>query len=104
MAASMSNKPACKMLPTVLLFLLFTASFWPVQGLPTPSAKDAAFWASVPYASDDPNARLWEPDTHSKPEPSRESLGADVIGPENIPLELENADLLAPPTTDHGDM
>ncbi|KAM5530414.1 hypothetical protein V8D89_015925 [Ganoderma adspersum] len=104
MATSMSNKPACKMLPTLLLFLLFVVSFRPVQGSPTPSAKDAAFWASVPYASDDPNARLWEPNTHLKPEPTRESLGADVIGPENIPLELENADLLAPPTTDHGEI
>ena len=25
-----------------------------------------------------------------------------LLGPENIPLELQNADLLAPPTTDNG--
>jgi hypothetical protein len=61
---------------------------------------------TVPLASDDPNLPLWGPDSEvipgKIPEPIRGQLGATIIGPENIPLELQNPDLLAPPTTDNG--
>lgn len=73
------------------------------------SATAAAASASptVPYASDDPNDILWTPfdsDDSFVPQPERGSLGASILGPQNIPLELQNADLLAPPTTDNGDV
>lgn len=72
----------------------------------TASSTSAAASASptVPYASDNPNGILWTTDSKIIPEPERGSLGASILGPQNIPLELQNADLLAPPTTDHGDM
>lgn len=72
----------------------------------TTSSTSTAASASptVPYASDDPNAILWTSDEDIVPEPVRGSLGAPMLGPHNVPIELQNADLLAPPTTDNGDM
>ncbi|KAF8068847.1 RmlC-like cupin domain-containing protein [Lyophyllum atratum] len=54
--------------------------------------------------SGDSNDQLWHPESHVVPEPIRGKLGADILGPQNIELELQNADLLAPPTTDHGQL
>ncbi|KAK0475424.1 oxalate decarboxylase [Armillaria novae-zelandiae] len=34
--------------------------------------------------------------------PQRGTLGAPIIGPDNIPVDLQNPDLFAPPTTDSG--
>jgi hypothetical protein len=60
---------------------------------------------TVPFASDDPNFPAWTPDNSSvQPEAIRGSLGATVIGPQNIELDRQNPDLLAPPTSDHGSM
>lgn len=59
---------------------------------------------TVPYASDNSNQILWTPDSKIVPEPVRGSLGAPSLNTYNLPLELQNADLLAPPTTDNGDM
>ena len=36
--------------------------------------------------------------------PSRGALGAKIIGPDNLPVDIQNADTLAPPTTDAGSM
>jgi oxalate decarboxylase/phosphoglucose isomerase-like protein (cupin superfamily) len=36
------------------------------------------------------------------PEPIRGQLGATIMGPRNVPLERENPDLLASPSTDDG--
>jgi hypothetical protein len=58
--------------------------------------------ATVAYASDDSNTELWHPGENTVPEPVRGSLGATIQGPQNIPLELQNPSLLAPPTTDSG--
>ncbi|EEB94874.1 hypothetical protein MPER_06246 [Moniliophthora perniciosa FA553] len=70
---------------------------------PSSSSSAADPTATVPYASTDPNYPLWGPDSPpSAPKPIRGSLGASILGPVNVPLELENADLLAPPTTDNG--
>ena len=55
-------------------------------------------------ASDDPNTLLWQPNSNIIPTGQRGQLGASVIGPQNIPIDLQNADLLAPPTTDHGEL
>lgn len=70
----------------------------------TPSSSASAPDASptVPYASDDPNGILWGPDIDTVPQAIRGSLGATVLGPQDINIVKENPDLLAPPTTDSG--
>ncbi|KAJ8495933.1 hypothetical protein ONZ51_g1374 [Trametes cubensis] len=74
------------------------------SGSTAPSSTSSAPPASetVPFASDDPNGPLWSEDSTSDPEAIRDTLGATVIGPQNIPIALQNPDLLAPPTTDEG--
>lgn len=57
---------------------------------------------TVPYASDDPNYPLWNPESDITPEPIRSGLGGTILGPQNVPVELQNPDVLAPPTTDNG--
>nr|BAQ25797.1 oxalate decarboxylase 2 [Grifola frondosa] len=59
---------------------------------------------TVPLASDDPNAALWNADTTIDPQAIRGSLGATILGPQNIDIDRQNADFLAPPTTDAGDI
>ncbi|KAI0332965.1 oxalate decarboxylase [Cubamyces sp. BRFM 1775] len=70
------------------------------------STSDAAVKPSptVPYASDDPNYWLWNETTTADPEAVRGSLGGSILGPQNVPLDKQNPDLLAPPTTDNGDV
>lgn len=80
------------MLYIILSFILLVASA-PAPPIPT-----------VSYASNDPNPPLWHPDSTINPQPIRGSLGASILGPQNVPMELQNADILAPPTTDHGQM
>ena len=70
----------------------------------TPSADAAAPSETVPLASDNPNGILFLPDSNIVPQAVRGSLGANILGPQNIPIELQNADLLAPPTTDAGNV
>ncbi|KAJ7692118.1 oxalate decarboxylase [Mycena rosella] len=70
-------------------------------GSPASSAPEAT--ATVPFASTDPNLPLWGLDS-GVPQPIRESFGASILGPANGPLEQENPDLLAPPTTDSGSL
>jgi oxalate decarboxylase len=36
------------------------------------------------------------------PQPIRGDLGASILGPHNVPVERENPDLLASPSTDNG--
>ncbi|KAJ7875463.1 oxalate decarboxylase [Mycena leptocephala] len=75
------------------------------SSVPHPSSTSSAAeaTATVPFASTDPNLPLWGLDSGS-PEPIRESYGAPIMGPSNIPLEQQNPDLLAPPTTDSGSL
>ncbi|KAH9925464.1 oxalate decarboxylase [Amylocystis lapponica] len=71
----------------------------------SPSSTSVALPSpTVPYASDDPNMPEWGPDSDVVPEPIRGSLGSKLLTYHNIPLELENSALLAPPTTDHGNI
>ncbi|KAI0635858.1 oxalate decarboxylase [Trametes polyzona] len=70
----------------------------------TSTAVAAAPSETVPLASDNPNGILWLPDTNIIPQAIRGSLGADILGPQNIPIDRQNADLLAPPTTDAGNV
>ena len=75
----------------------------PASAPPPSSAVSAAVPSStVPFAKSDPNGLLWDPNTNEVPEAIRGALGANIIGPQNIPVDLENADFLAPPTTDSG--
>ncbi|CAL1716148.1 unnamed protein product [Somion occarium] len=62
----------------------------------TPSSSALAPSATDPPISDDPN------DVVPSPVPIRGSLGATILGPDNKPIDMENPDLLAPPTTDFG--
>lgn len=62
---------------------------------------------TVPYASDDPNVEIFPPNIQQPgyvPEPIRGKLGENILAQHNIPIALENPTLLAPPTTDHGNM
>ncbi|KAI0787802.1 oxalate decarboxylase [Fomes fomentarius] len=98
-----TNKLARKLLPSLLL-ATFLAGTQLAHGAPlgTSTATAATSSPTVPYASDDPNNELWNPNSNIVPEAQRGRYGATVLGPQNIPLELENPSLLAPPTTDHG--
>ncbi|EMD37238.1 oxalate oxidase [Gelatoporia subvermispora B] len=75
-----------------------------LRGSGTKSSSAADATQTVPFASDDPNPRLWDIDTKNltKVTPERGQLGAKILGPDNLPIDLQNADTLAPPTTDSG--
>ena len=63
----------------------------------------AAATPTVAYASNNPNRLAWNPDNENAVvEPIRGALGATILGPQNDAIQLQNPDLLAPPTTDHG--
>lgn len=81
----------------VYLFLHSTSSF------AAPSSSESPL-RRFEYTDSDPNYELWTPDSGLPPSPQRNKLGATILGPQNTPLELQNADLLAPPTTDSGDV
>ena len=53
-------------------------------------------------ASDNPNYPIFPPGSDVSAQPIRDGLGASILGPQNLPLQQQNPDLLAPPTTDHG--
>lgn len=60
---------------------------------------------TVPYASDDPNGPIFNVDNPpADPQAIRGSLGSTILGPQNIPIDQQNPDLLAPPTTDNGEV
>ena len=68
----------------------------------TGTSSAAAATETVPYASDDPNAPLWNENSTTTPQAERGTLGATIMGPHNVPIELQNPDFLAPPSTDSG--
>lgn len=87
---------------TVPLVVVATLLIPPIFTAPAPTFISPE-WKDVDKATHpDPNNQLWDAESNIIPEPIRGNLGALIIGPQNIPLELENADLFAPPTTDHG--
>ncbi|CAE6424839.1 unnamed protein product, partial [Rhizoctonia solani] len=57
---------------------------------------------TVAYASDDLNGSYLDRYESGTPEPIIGAAGANILGPQNIPLERESPDFLAPPTTDSG--
>jgi hypothetical protein len=87
----------------ILLALSLLASLGAAAPAPSSVISAPAATNTVPYASDDPNGVLWMPeDQTAQPAPIRGSLGTTDIGPQNVELDRQNPDLLAPPTTDHG--
>lgn len=86
------------------LCLLATVPF--VFAAPAPSWTSAAAQSTstVRYASNDPNYPLWGPNSNIIPEAIRGSTGSKVLGPQNVPMDLQNPDALAPPSTDNGDV
>ncbi|KAF9264373.1 oxalate decarboxylase [Marasmius fiardii PR-910] len=86
----------------LLQFVALTLTTTTVLAAPA-SPASAAPSPTVSFASTNPNFALWGPESPpSAPQPVRGSLGASIQGPTNVFMELENADLLAPPTTDSG--
>ncbi|KAI0926167.1 hypothetical protein AcV5_008697 [Taiwanofungus camphoratus] len=59
---------------------------------------------TAPLASNNPNGITWSVTADADPQPIRGSLGATILGPQNVELDKQNPDLLAPPTTDAGDI
>ncbi|QRV73697.1 oxalate decarboxylase [Ceratobasidium sp. AG-Ba] len=57
---------------------------------------------TVAYASDDPNESFFDKFQSERPEPIRGSTGANILGPQNVELDRQNPDILAPPSTDSG--
>ncbi|KAI9454781.1 oxalate decarboxylase, partial [Lactarius psammicola] len=68
----------------------------------TPTGSAPSSSATVVPASDDPNNPIFSPGSNVDAQPIRDGLGAKILGPQNMPLQQQNPDHLAPPTTDHG--
>ena len=88
----------------IISTLSVLASVFAAPSLPSGTVSAPTSTQTVPYASDDPNYPLWNDSSDITPEAIRGSLGATVIGPQNVELDLQNTDALAPPTTDNGNM
>ncbi|TFK73226.1 oxalate decarboxylase [Pluteus cervinus] len=73
-----------------------------VTGKPTGTSSAYDPLATVPKIDLDPNGPLWSDSENITPEPVRGKLGAPMQGPHNSAVELQNPDLLAAPSTDHG--
>ena len=87
------------------LFFLFASYVLLPTGnaIPTPAQVDLNGDPNgITYTDSNPNKELWHVGSKIVPQPQRGTLGASILGPQNVPLELQNADLFAPPTTDHG--
>lgn len=58
---------------------------------------------TVAPATNDPNNIQWTIDSPAKHfDPIRGKLGASIIGPQNVDIERQNADLFIPPSSDVG--
>ncbi|PCH41733.1 oxalate decarboxylase [Wolfiporia cocos MD-104 SS10] len=96
------NKLISLVLCAVLLSTFVSAA--PTGSSTTASSVTSAAEPSetVPLASDDPNYVAYNVSDVGTPEPTRGTLGASILAQQNIPIDRQNPDLLAPPTTDHG--
>lgn len=79
----------------------------PGYGAPTSVVSSAASAAepsaTIGFASENPNRLAFgASETEDAPQPIRDTLGASILGPQNVALDQQNPDLLAPPTTDAG--
>ena len=94
-----------KLFPSVLCAILLAGSSLAAPALSSTATSTAVTPSStVPLASDDPNAIAWSVMTTEDVQPVRGSLGGSILGPQNVPLQQQNPDILAPPTTDAGSM
>ena len=76
----------------------------PTAGGPPPTTSFIPVTATVSPASPAPNDPQWSQDTTETVEAINGGLGATVIAPDNLALDQQNPDVLAPPTTDNGDV
>ncbi|KZS92561.1 oxalate decarboxylase [Sistotremastrum niveocremeum HHB9708] len=79
----------------------------PIFAAPTNDAASSSSTTPDPsttggVTSDAPNSPAWDESFQGTPQPIDGDLGASVLGPHNLPLELEAPDFVLPPTTDHG--
>ena len=75
--------------------------------LPIPVSSVASADASqetVLLASDLQNGIMWNTTTDLDTQPMRGELGGTILAQQNIPLQQQNPDILAPPKTDHNTM
>ncbi|KAI0806353.1 RmlC-like cupin domain-containing protein [Irpex lacteus] len=88
--------PSMKLTSALLAAACLAASSF---AAPAGSASSSASAATqtAPYASENSNQQLWSPDQNVAPVPIRGTLGATILGPQNLATDLQNADLLAPP-------
>jgi hypothetical protein len=87
----------------VCAVLLCTSAYGAPASIASSAISSAAeSSATAGYASDNANRIAWGPESLNAPQPIRDSLGATILGPQNIALDQQNPDLLAPPTTDSG--
>lgn len=78
-----------------------------VQSISGAAASTVSFApesATVAPVSSFPNDPTWSQDTTEIPEAINDNLGASIMGPENVALDQQNPDFLAPPSTDNGNM
>ena len=59
-------------------------------------------YETVAPASDAPNFQAYPQDTTEIPTAMNNGLGANILGPQNVALDQQNPDILAPPSTDSG--
>ncbi|KAG8739827.1 hypothetical protein FRC10_005088 [Ceratobasidium sp. 414] len=69
---------------------------------PSPTTDSPLPTPTVPYASDDLNESFLDKFQIENPEPIRGTTGTNILGPQNVPLDRQNPDILAPPSTDSG--
>ncbi|KAF9554809.1 Bicupin, oxalate decarboxylase/oxidase [Agrocybe pediades] len=89
------------------LLLLNPSSTQAAPATLTASSSAVPLQPHVPYTDTNPNKILWTTTTSgsgSYPRPQRGALGGSILGPDNVPIDLQNADVFAPPTTDNGNV
>ena len=83
--------------------LLSTPGYSAPASILSSAASAAEPSATVRFASDNPNRLAFgASETDDAPQPVRDTLGASILGPQNVAIDQQNPDLLAPPTTDAG--
>jgi hypothetical protein len=81
---------------------VYTLAFLAALAYGAPVSESAA--DTVPLASDDPNYLAYPPGTSGPAQPIRGDLGAAIIGPQNTPIQQQNPDIIASPSTDSGNV
>ncbi|KAI0091324.1 oxalate decarboxylase [Irpex rosettiformis] len=91
--------PSMKLTAAFLAAVCLAAS---TLAAPAGTASAPQSSSTAPYASENSNQILWSENQNVAPQPIRGNLGATLLGPQNLATDLQNADLLAPPSTDSG--